>query len=145
MLGLADGLHVVCTSQKSDEILTFNRDVAPIIFQSCSVCHRPGDAGSFPLFTYRDVKSHARQIADVTRSRFMPPWLPAPGDFTFADERRLTPEQIAVIQKWVEQGALEGERAIFQLHPTIHSRMEAGRARPRAQSRKAVFVASQRQ
>ena len=101
---------VACAhSQKSEEVLTFNRDVAPIIFQSCSACHRPGDAGSFPLLTYRDVKSHARQIADVTRSRFMPPWLPAAGEFTFADERRLTPEQIAVIEKWVEQGAKEGE------------------------------------
>ena len=69
---------VACAhSQKSEGVLTFNRDVAPIIFQNCSVCHRPGDASSFPLFTYRDVKSHARQIADVTRSRFMPPWLPA--------------------------------------------------------------------
>ncbi len=104
-------------SQKSAEILTFNRDIAPIIFQSCSVCHRPGDAGSFPLFTYRDVKSHAKQIADVTRSHFMPPWLPAPGDFKFADERRLTPEQIAVIRKWVEQGAKEGEARDLPVAP----------------------------
>ncbi len=101
---------VACAhSQKSEGVLTFNRDVAPIVFQNCSVCHRPGDASSFPLLTYRDVKSRARQIADVTRSRFMPPWLPAAGEFTFADERRLTPEQIAVIEKWVAQGAKEGE------------------------------------
>ncbi|MGZ4816839.1 MAG: tetratricopeptide repeat protein [Terriglobales bacterium] len=88
---------------------TFTRDLAPIVFQNCSVCHRPGEAGPFPLLNYRDVKSHARQIADVTRTHFMPPWLPAPGDFKFADERRLTPEQIAIIQKWVEQGAQEGD------------------------------------
>jgi Flp pilus assembly protein TadD len=111
---------VACTHSKtSEEILTFDRDVAPIIFQSCSVCHRPGDAGAFPLLTYRDVKNHARQIADVTRSGFMPPWLPAPGDFTFADERRLTPEQIAVIQKWVEHGAKEGEARDLPVVPTF--------------------------
>src|SRR6185437_5365885 len=51
----------------------------------------------------------ARQVSDVIGSRSMPPWLPSPGDFAFADEHRLTSEQIAVVQKWVEQGAKEGE------------------------------------
>jgi Tfp pilus assembly protein PilF len=96
-------------SRSTNEAVTFNRDVAPIIFQHCSTCHRPGEAGPFPLLNYRDVKSHAKQIADVTRSHFMPPWLPAPGDFRFADERRLRPEQIAIVERWVEQGAIEGD------------------------------------
>jgi Flp pilus assembly protein TadD/mono/diheme cytochrome c family protein len=97
---------IACAQSRStNEAVTFDRDVAPIIFQNCSICHRPGEAGPFPLLNYDDVKSHAKQIADVTRSRFMPPWLPAPGDFRFADERRLRPEQIAMIERWVEQGA----------------------------------------
>src|SRR3954466_2457199 len=74
--------------QAQDEV-TFNRDVAPIIFQNCSTCHRPGEAGPFPLLSYQDVKSHARQIVDVTRTRFMPPWLPAAGGYKFEQERRL--------------------------------------------------------
>ena len=88
--------------------VTFNRDVAPIIFKNCSMCHRPGESGPFPLLSYEDVKSHARQIVTVTRTRFMPPWLPVPSDFKFADQRGLTPEQIATTAKWVEQGTREG-------------------------------------
>ena len=42
--------------------VTFNRDIAPIIFHSCSTCHRPGEAAPFSLLTYSDVKKHARQI-----------------------------------------------------------------------------------
>ncbi|HVZ17459.1 MAG TPA: tetratricopeptide repeat protein [Terriglobales bacterium] len=102
-------ITTLLNAQDPKETATFNRDVAPIIFQNCSVCHRPGEAGPFPLLNYHDVKSHAKQIVDVTRSHFMPPWLPAPGDFNFADERRLTPGQIATIQKWFEQGAKEGD------------------------------------
>jgi Tfp pilus assembly protein PilF len=118
---------VACAhSQRSAERLTFNRDVAPIIFQSCSTCHRPGDAASFPLLSYRDVKSRARQIADVTRSRFMPPWLPAPGNFPFADDHRLTTDQIAVIQKWVEQGATEGEARDLPPAPSFTSGWQLG-------------------
>ncbi len=66
--------------------VTFNRDIAPIMFRSCATCHRPGEAGPFPLLTYSDAKKHARQIAEVTRSRAMPPWLPEPQELKFADE-----------------------------------------------------------
>jgi len=53
--------------------VTFNRDIAPIVFQNCALCHRPGESGPFPLLTYEDAKKHARQIEIVTRTRFMPP------------------------------------------------------------------------
>lgn len=88
--------------------VTFNRDIAPIVFHSCSVCHRPGEAAPFSLLTYSDVKKHARQIVDVTRSRAMPPWLPEPQELKFADEMRLSDLQITQIQQWVEQGEAEG-------------------------------------
>ena len=35
--------------------LTFSRDIAPIIFENCSGCHRPGEAGPFSLLTYEDI------------------------------------------------------------------------------------------
>ena len=91
--------------------VTFNRDIAPIIYHSCASCHRPGEAGPFSLLTYSDVKKHARQIAEVTQARTMPPWLPEPQELKFADEMRLPDAQIALIQKWVEQGAVEGNPA----------------------------------
>jgi hypothetical protein len=52
--------------------LTFAHDIAPIIYQNCAPCHRPGEAGPFPLLSYQDVKKHAPEIADVTTRRFMP-------------------------------------------------------------------------
>ncbi len=89
--------------------VTFNRDIAPIIFHSCSSCHRPGEAAPFSLLTYSDVRKHARQIAEVTRSRSMPPWLPEPQQLKFSDESRLTDAEIQRIADWVEQGAVEGD------------------------------------
>ena len=97
--------------------VTFNRDIAPIIFQSCSSCHRPGEAAPFSLLTYSDVKKHARQIAEVTRARSMPPWLPDPQALKFADELRLPDAQVERIEKWVEQGALEGNAADLPAAP----------------------------
>src|ERR1700688_1716499 len=88
--------------------ITFNKDIAPVFFQHCATCHRLGESGPFPLLSYKDAKSHARQLAAVTQSRFMPPWLPDPGEFKFADELRLSDAQITTIAHWVEQGAVEG-------------------------------------
>lgn len=91
--------------------VTFNRDLAPVVFRSCAPCHHPGEAGPFSLLTYGDLKSRARQIADVTQKHIMPPWLPEPGEFKFSDDLHLSQEEIALFQKWVEAGMPEGAPA----------------------------------
>jgi len=55
-----------------------------------------GELAPFSLLTYDDVKQHARQIATVTKSRFMPPWQPDHGADAFVGERRLTDDQIQI-------------------------------------------------
>lgn len=84
--------------------VTLNQQIAVIVYRNCSPCHRPGEAAPFSLLNYDDVKRHAAQIAAVTKRRYMPPWLPEPGDGEFAEERRLTDAQIQLIQDWVTQG-----------------------------------------
>jgi Tfp pilus assembly protein PilF len=106
---------------------TFTRDIAPIIFSNCAMCHHEGGAGPFPLMNYEQVKSHARQIASVTRSRFMPPWLAAEQRLKFVDERRLTAGQIALIQGWYEQGAPEGKASDLPASPKFEEEWFLGR------------------
>jgi len=90
------------------ETATFNKDVAPIIFEHCTSCHRPGEIAPFSLQTYEDVRQRARLIAEATEHRFMPPWQPDPAYGDFEGERRLSDDEIAVIRQWVEGGAIEG-------------------------------------
>jgi Flp pilus assembly protein TadD/mono/diheme cytochrome c family protein len=90
--------------------ITFTRDVAPIVFSRCASCHRPGEVGPFNLLTYEDVKKRARQIAEVTAARVMPPWPPEPGHGEFAGARRLSDAELATLQRWVANGAPEGNR-----------------------------------
>ena len=90
------------------EPVTFNKDIAPIVFHACAPCHRPGEAAPFPLLTYEDVRRHASQIVQVTRRRYMPPWPPEPGYGDFEGARRLSEDQIQKIARWVEGGTTEG-------------------------------------
>lgn len=89
--------------------VTFNRDIAPIMFQYCSPCHRPGEAAPFALLTYQDAAKFATQIAVITERRVMPPWLPAPSDLKFIGDLRLSDQQIDLFQRWAEQGAPQGD------------------------------------
>jgi Tfp pilus assembly protein PilF len=114
------GARVAQSTQSADSSppqVTFNRDIAPIIFHACAACHRPGESAPFSLLTYEDVKKHARQIAEVTRTRNMPPWLPAPQELKFTDEMRLPDAEIALIQKWVDEGSVEGAAADLRPQP----------------------------
>lgn len=89
----------------------FAGNVAPILYRACAPCHRQGGAGPFPLLSYADVRKRAAQVAAVTGSRYMPPWLPEKGYGDFEGERRLTDEEIRTIANWVAAGAPEGPEA----------------------------------
>ena len=97
--------------------LTFNRDIAPIVWSRCASCHRPGEIGPFSLITYDDVRRHAAQIAVVTARRIMPPWKPVAGKGEFQSERRLTDRELAALQTWIAAGAPEGDRAALPPTP----------------------------
>lgn len=107
--------------------LTFNKDIAPIMFQNCAVCHHAGGAGPFSLLSYQDVRKRAQQIAAVTESRYMPPWLPEPGHGKFADERRLSDEQIEMIRQWNAEGAVEGAALDLPPAPKFNEGWQLGR------------------
>ena len=98
------------SDSKAAASLTYTKDIAPILFRSCAPCHRPGEAAPFSLLTYDDAKSHARLIEEVTKRRLMPPWLPA-DDPKFADDLRLSDDEIARLRDWAESGAAEGNPA----------------------------------
>ena len=76
---------------------TWARDVAPILYRECAPCHHPGGAGPFSLLAYEDARKRARQIAQVTGRRYMPPWLPDRQGPAFEDARLLSDAQLAAV------------------------------------------------
>ena len=87
---------------------TFNKDVAPILYEHCAPCHRPGQGTPFSLLEYQQARSRADKIAHATRTRHMPPWLPDRVEPGFIGERRLDPDQIETIARWAATGTPEG-------------------------------------
>ena len=119
VVAIASGLHAPASAaparEQVEQAVTYNGHIAPILNEHCVSCHRPDAVAPFGLSTYADVRARARMVARVTRRRDMPPWKPAPGVASFLGERRLSEEEIDLIQRWVATGAAEGDaRAAVQ-------------------------------
>src|ERR1041384_3823672 len=94
-MGVLSLLLISATPQPSpNSKLTFTKDIAPILYQNCVSCHRPGEVAPFSLIDFKTVKKHADDIGSVTESRYMPPWKAEAGHGDFMNERRLTDAQI---------------------------------------------------
>ena len=89
--------------------VTFNKDVAPIIYRNCAACHRPGEVAPMSLLSYKDARPWARSIKEKVQSHDMPPWHADPRYEQFSNDRRLSQRDIDTIVAWVDQGAREGD------------------------------------
>jgi hypothetical protein len=97
---------LVISPQKS---LTFYQEVAPIIYRSCTPCHRPGESAPFSLTNLKEVQKHAESIEIAVSNRFMPPWKAKSDYAQYKNPRSLTEKEIDTIRKWVRGGKLPGD------------------------------------
>src|SRR5574341_148192 len=90
--------------------VTFTKDVAPIIFNKCANCHRPGEVAPMPLTSYAEVRPWSKAIREEVVEREMPPWFADPHTTTlnFSNDRRLSQKEIDTIVAWVDAGAPKG-------------------------------------
>src|SRR4051794_38935195 len=111
-------LAALAGSARANEKITFNKHVAPILWQSCASCHHKGAVAPFPLVTYKDAAKRAKFIRDITANKRMPPWRAEHGYGPFENERRLSTAELQTIARWVEGGAPEGDPKDLKAAPS---------------------------
>jgi len=112
--------------QNSMAIPTFTRDVAPIVFEKCAGCHRPGEVAPMPLLSYRDVRPWASAIRQKVSTREMPPWDADPHYGKFRNDLSLGEKEIDTIVRWVDAGAREGDPAALPPLPKFPDGWQIG-------------------
>ena len=90
---------------------TFTKDVLPILQKSCQPCHHAGTPAPMSLMTYAEVRPWARAIKQRTTAREMPPWHIDRSIGEYDPDPSLSDDQIALVAKWVDSGAPEGNAA----------------------------------
>ena len=119
-------LAIPLLSPATDEAVTYHRDIAPIIYANCSSCHRTGESAPFPLTNYAEVSRKALTISEVVNDRYMPPWHANTEVTEFRDVRRLTPDQISLVGRWVAAGKPEGDPADAPAFPAFTQGWQLG-------------------
>ncbi len=108
------------------EEVTYSRDVAPILFANCVICHRDGEIGPFPLISYEDAAKRAQQLARVAERRLMPPWNPAQIHGEFQQQRTLSDAQIETLKRWASTGRVAGDPKDLPIVPQFDSGWRMG-------------------
>ena len=118
----------VQTAAPAGGVPTFTKDVAPIVFNKCVSCHRPGEVAPMTLMSYDDVRPWAKAIKSKVVSREMPPWGADPDhSLKMRNDRSLSKHQIDTIAAWVDAGAPRGNDADLPPMPKFAEGWTAGR------------------
>jgi mono/diheme cytochrome c family protein len=91
--------------------LTFYKDILPIFQKHCMSCHHTGGTAPQSLETYQKSRPWIRTSRKTIKDGTMPPWHADPNVGNFKNMLLMTPEEIKIVEDWVEAGAEEGDKA----------------------------------
>ena len=99
---------------------SFAKDVAPIMFNKCAKCHRPGEVAPMSLLSYSDARPWAKAIKTKVTRHEMPPWGANPAlSLPMRNDVSLTDKEIQTISAWVDAGAPKGNDADMPAAPSF--------------------------
>jgi hypothetical protein len=98
-------------ARSAEEPVTYAHDIAPLLQRKCQVCHQPGSIAPMSLISYDDAKEYLDEIKQRVQAREMPPWHidKSIGIQQFKNDRSLSDAEIAMIIKWIDDGAPPGD------------------------------------
>ncbi|MEO6165915.1 MAG: T9SS type A sorting domain-containing protein [Chitinophagales bacterium] len=103
------------------QVPNWSDQVAKIIYNNCSNCHREGGIGPFTLMSYDDAVTNSYGMSAQVAEKLMPPWKANPDYVHFQDERFLSDQDIEIIQDWVNGGMPSGNLADAPPPPVFNS------------------------
>lgn len=92
---------------------TYYRDIEPVLVANCMGCHTGGGIGqsAMNMEDVTTIHASARELAFVTGTRIMPPWMPGASSPRMKNERKLADDDIRLINAWFQAGAPLGNIA----------------------------------
>ncbi|GEM_PF-1033102 len=88
---------------------TYAEGIGLIFENRCVECHRPGGLAPMSFASLGEIKKWTKSLKETIVNRAMPPWPAEPGIGRFANDRRLTRQEIDLLVQWIEAGYPPGE------------------------------------
>jgi len=97
------------TPPETATLVTFNKDVFPILENNCQNCHRPGGIAPMSLMTYESTRPWAKAIKAKVLNKQMPPWFAEAGGAPLRNAPQLSAADLTTLATWADSGAREGD------------------------------------
>lgn len=109
LIRISTAILAICPVLSAPRAVTYNQDVAPVLFRHCQGCHKQGEIAPMAFTSYQQTRPWARAIRQAVLRGTMPPWhADAETTARYRNARVLTPEERDVLVSWAESGAAEG-------------------------------------
>lgn len=99
------------TPAPADEAVTYSKHIAPLIQDRCQECHRPLGLAPFSLVEYEQVRAWSKAIRREVHLGRMPPWGLDPEIGEWANDPRLSDQELARLDAWLDAGMPRGNPA----------------------------------
>ncbi len=101
-------------SDGAEPAVTWNKDIAPLVAKNCVSCHQEGGIAPFSLESFESAQPFAELMVAKVESGEMPPWDAVSTDdceprYAWRNDPRLDDDEKALLQKWSDDGAPEGD------------------------------------
>jgi hypothetical protein len=107
------GTEIATPTGPSDQtpLVTFNKEVLPVLQNNCQTCHRAGGVAPMAFTSYESTRPYAKAIKAAVLNKKMPPWFADPHVGEFRNAPKLTQADINTLAAWADSGATEGKAA----------------------------------
>ena len=100
---------------------TWSSDIACLVYTHCTACHHENGIAPFSLTSYADAYGYQGVMQSDVNNHIMPPYPPDVAYQQYEQERYLTPQEIGLLNAWVNAGAPEGDTALAPPVPVYTS------------------------
>ena len=103
-----DPLPSATPAASQESMITYHKDVAPILRNHCMMCHSEGNAGPFTLTSYDDAADWMKTGLREIKVGRMPP-AQVQSDLAIRSENTLSAAEVETLESWIKSGKPEGD------------------------------------
>ncbi|HVZ35499.1 MAG TPA: cytochrome c, partial [Polyangiaceae bacterium] len=112
-------------SSADDGLITYERDIRPLLENNCIECHSEGGIGPGQFDDWDSVQKLSAEIVNAVTGGIMPPWPASDDCHPIQDARSLPDATKALFAQWQMDGFLQGDGADY-VAPDKKRRLDLG-------------------
>jgi len=109
LLFLASLAACDAASSSTPDVVTYHRDMVPLLARYCTGCHVADGIAPFSLTDYQSATRYAAASKQAVLAGTMPPWLASDAGLPLRYLHKLRPQDRELLLRWIDSGMEKGD------------------------------------